>query len=177
MFPTTRQVTGPAMTGVVLAACLLVCVWAYPTAGSAPASNSPASPQPALATADPAQPEVAGVPVGEIPVRESWLTADRELSPLLQAVKSAWLEYTAAAAQLETDLAAAGDATAALAVQRRIEDAAREFELRILRIQIDDARRNGRIAVAEQLEAAVETMLNPPAFPARPERPAPAGER
>ena len=69
-----------------------------------------------------------------------------------------WQEHMVERTQLESELAATSNPLAALEVQRRIEAAAREFELQVLRIQVEFARREGRIEVAERLE--VELLLD-----------------
>jgi hypothetical protein len=159
--------------------CVLVAIVALSAATRSPtvANALPSGPETAAppATATTSTPEA--IPTAELPTRESFLTADRELSPMLQAIKAAWQEHAAERATLEDELATTTNVTAALAVQRRIEAAIRELELRILRIQVEFARSEGRLEVAERLEITIEMMVTPPTLPAPPERPAPADNR
>ena len=134
-----------------------------------------AAPEPAAPAVD--EPTAEAVSADDSAVRESFLTADRELSPMLQTIKAAWQEQAAAQAKLDAELAAAPDARAALEVQQRIDIAMRDFEIRVLRIQLDFARREGRTEVAERLAASIEAMVSPPSLRTPVERPAPAGDR
>jgi hypothetical protein len=99
------------------------------------------------------------------------------LSPMMAAIKAAWEENEAERARLTDAVNRAPNARDALRAQRELESALRGFELRLLRIQADFARLEGRTEQAKQIEAAIERIVNPPAPRRAVERPAPAGAR
>jgi len=182
MRPRPRIIFWLTLICVPLAMVALTATSPRPTGAESPANTPEAAAEAAPETAKAAaeSPVPAGeeaIPRKEMPTRESFLTADRELPPMLQAIKTAWQEHTVERTQLENELAATSNPLAALDVQRRIEAAAREFELQVLRIQADFARSEGRIEVAERLEAAIAQMIEPPVLPPPVERSAPATNR
>lgn len=182
MRPRPRILFWLTLICVPLAIVALTATSPQPTAAESPV-NPPeaaaeATPETARAAAEsPVPAGEEGIPRKTLPARESFLTADRPLPPLLQAIKTAWQEHNVERTQLESELAATSNPLAALEVQRRIEAAAREFELRVLRIQAEFARSEGRIEVAERLEAAIAEMIEPPVLPPPVERSAPATNR
>jgi hypothetical protein len=119
----------------------------------------------------------AGIPAENAPDVVAPLAGDTRLSPMLQEIKVLWETRQAERAALEEQFRMAGDEATALAIQREIEELMVQTELSILRIQADHARREGRIADAEKIEAAITEMTSPPELPPPPERPAPANEQ
>ncbi len=85
------------------------------------------------------------------------------LSPLMQEITAAWKAHEVVVAALEQELAAATEATVALALQRQIESARAQVEVEILTIQARQARRSGRADVAAELEAAIGQLTASPA--------------
>jgi hypothetical protein len=81
------------------------------------------------------------------------------LSPLAADMMKVIESEQQALAALSLRFKRAGDARAALAVQREIERVKLETEVSLLRIQASYARREGRLKTAQEIEAAVETML------------------
>ena len=67
-----------------------------------------------------------------------------------------------AVADLHARFQATTNETAALAIMMEIGRVKVETELNILRVQIRYARADGRVDVAEELEAAIEKMTSPP---------------
>ena len=71
-------------------------------------------------------------------------------------------------------LDATRDSDAAMGIQREIEQVKVQTELSILRLQSEHARRAGRIAVADRLDAAIREMVEPRPAMTPVSRPAPA---
>lgn len=118
----------------------------------------------------------AAAPVAPPAVRES--NAPRLpaglMSPMVADLYTALDEQRAKMAKLRGDLARARGSSRELELQRALSAAKRETELRLLRIQADHARREGRLDVAGNLEAAI-TAMTAPAVPREPAlRPAPS---
>jgi len=103
--------------------------------------------------------------------------ADVSLSPVMEEIGAAWEKSRLEVAGLEERFASASGEDEALAIQKEIERLLVEVELEILGIQARYAREEGRIEVAEEIEAAIESMTSPAPLPAPEERPAPAAER
>jgi len=103
----------------------------------------------------------------------------RPLSPMDTELMGVLDQEKAALAQLRLRFRATRDHREALAIQREIERLKVGTEVALLRIQADYARRQGRLATAQELEAAIHDILNPPVRPAvKPsERPATDGAR
>lgn len=98
-------------------------------------------------------------------------------SPLQAAIETALQEERAQVAALAAQLESAPDDAAALALHRAIEQAKRDGQLRVLGVQAEFARREGRLEDAQSLEAAIAAMGRP-AAPATPQpRPAPDASR
>lgn len=135
-------------------------------AGSARAAeltpSAAASPEPAAAPAAPA---------ALAPRMPSHL-----LSPMVAEMYAAIDEQRAKVAALRAELAQARGSERALGLQRELSAAKRETELRLLRIQAGHARREGRLEVAGNLEAAISAMTSPPAGREPVARPAPSRE-
>ncbi len=99
------------------------------------------------------------------------------LSPMMQEIVAAWDAHLVAVRALEQRLEGATDHREALALQREIEDARGQVELRILRIQAGFARREGRLQEAAAIEEAVASMSAPRPAGEPIERAGRAGER
>ena len=85
----------------------------------------------------------------------------RPPSPLMAELMAVLESETQQIEALEVKVAAAPDAMAALAIQRQIEKVKFDTEVSLLRVQATHARRAGRTALADRLDAAVEEMLRP----------------
>jgi hypothetical protein len=99
---------------------------------------------------------------------------DAELSPLMRDLKAAWLEHLTAQRELEARRDAAADETTYLEAQRAIEELQMALERTFLVIQIDHARRDGREADLQELEAALQRHDSPPVLRAKVERSRPS---
>lgn len=98
------------------------------------------------------------------------------MSPMVAEMFTALDEQRAKIARLRAELSQARDGARAFELQRALSAAKQETEVRLLRIQADHARRDGRLEVAANLEAAVLAMTS--RVPARENatRPAPTRE-
>ncbi len=92
-------------------------------------------------------------------------------SPLMAGIAARLERMRSAVAELEARAAAAPAPDRALALQQAIERAKVEAELDILRLQADEARREGRLEQAASLEAALREMTEPRPRPVPSERP------
>lgn len=99
------------------------------------------------------------------------------MSPMVAELFAALGEQRAKLAQLRADLAEARDEARALELQRALSAAKQETELRLLGIQADHARREGRNEVAARLEDAMRAMRSPVPAPAAAAAPRPAPVR
>jgi hypothetical protein len=160
----------PLLLAVLLFPGLLVGQDSGPADQAQPAATAEST-SPAATDPD------AGIPAVNAPEVIAPLSGDTPLSPMLQDIKVLWEARQAERAALEERFRTAGDEATALAIQREIEELMVQTELSILRIQADHARREGRIADAEKIEAAITEMTSPPQLPPPPERPAPANEQ
>ena len=136
------------------------------TLAVAPAALAADTPAPEAATlARPAEPPAAPEVAPRLPAH--WL------SPMVAEMFAALDEQRAKIGRVRAELAQARDGARAFELQRAISAAKQETEVRLLRIQADHARRDGRLEVAAKLDAALTAMTTP--APARePEvRPAP----
>jgi hypothetical protein len=95
-------------------------------------------------------------------------------TPMLAAINAVLLEERALVAELATRLTTAPDDEAALTLHRAIEQAKADAELRILGIQADHARREGRLEAAVELEAAIAAFGKVEAAPVVEQRTAPS---
>ena len=95
-------------------------------------------------------------------------------TPMLAAINAVLQEERALVAELATRLTTAPDDEAALKLHRAIEQAKADAELRILGIQADHARREGRLEAATELEAAIAAFGKVEAAPVVEQRPAPS---
>ncbi len=98
-------------------------------------------------------------------------------SPLQAAIETALQEERAQVAALAAQLESAPDDAAALALHRAIEQAKRDGQLRVLGVQAEFARREGRLEDAQSLEAAIAAMGRPAAPAPLQPRPAPDTSR
>ncbi len=144
----------------------------------------------AIADEPPVQPEAARLPDlpenaaemkalenGDLVLPEA-LPSERPLSPMLVEIQSALAEQQRQVAALDARFAETTDATAALAIQREIEQIKQDTELAILAIQARHARAAGDENLAQSIDAAIATLQNPPPPPAPAvERPVPADNR
>lgn len=98
-------------------------------------------------------------------------------TPLQAAIEAAVLEERTQVAALAAQLATAPDDATALALHRAIEKAKLDGQVRVLGVQVEFARREGRLEDAARIEAAIAAMGRP-AVPAQAEpRPAPDANR
>jgi hypothetical protein len=168
----------PSLMFKVLPLLLVVLVLPGLLVGQERGTADQAQPAAAAETTAPASPDPdAQVPAENSPEAVAPLTGDTPLSPMLQDIKALWETRQAERAALEEQFRTASDEAEALAVQREIEELMVQTELALLRIQADYARREGRTADAEKIEAAITEMISPPKLPPPPERPAPANDR
>jgi hypothetical protein len=135
-------------------------------AGHAPAAELAPS---AAASPAPVAPESAPEAVApRLPVQR--------MSPMVADLHAAIDEQREKIAKLRAELALARGGARALELQRALSAAKRETELRLLRIQADYARREGRLEAAGNLEAAITAMTAPPASREPASRPTPSRE-
>ena len=104
---------------------------------------------PALADDDPATATATPAPTAATPAPPS---------PMMAAIDDALQQEHAQVAGLAAQLAAATDDASALALQRAIEQAKMDGQLRVLGIQVQFARLEGRADDATKLEAALAAM-------------------
>jgi len=83
------------------------------------------------------------------------------LSPMLYEVRTALLSRDSHLVALKADLAEAVDPVVIRDLERRVAQAKEEAEIRIYRIQADQARTEGREADAEHFEALIQVMKKP----------------
>jgi len=140
---------------------------------------APGEDAPAVASTSEGDPGIANpaVPAGDGAAQPPFPLSAKNLSPMMQAIRAAWEEFEVTRTSLQEAVDAAPNAAAALEAQRRLEASASEFELRVLRIQAEFARREGRTDQAERIEAAIRAIESPPDLRAPADRPAPAGSR
>ncbi|MHB8080285.1 MAG: hypothetical protein ACYDIE_13640 [Candidatus Krumholzibacteriia bacterium] len=89
-----------------------------------------------------------------------------------EAIGAVVAEGRAAVAALEARTKSAADPADALALQTAIEQAKRDLTRRLLEVQLDFARREGRLQQAAELEAILARLATPPAGEPQP-RPLP----
>jgi hypothetical protein len=109
---------------------------------------------------EPVQAEPAA-PVAADPAASPQPTIARPLNPLMSAIQSLWEARLVEVVALKERLRNASDHAAALAILREIEALQASTEIEILRLQADHARREGREADAQAIEAAITEQLNP----------------
>ena len=78
--------------------------------------------------------------------------------------------------KLKARFAAASDAASKQAIHREIEQLKLDSEIEMLAVQAADHRKNGRIAVAEQLELEIQELKAPQRTLEPAARPAPTTE-
>ena len=164
-------------------ALLLALMLALPGAIAAPAppDRGDATPPPADAAepvaADPAVQPAGADRAGSGEQAAPVLFVDRpdaELSPLMRDIKAAWLQHQEAQRALEARRDDADDEQTYLEAQRAIEQLQKTLERTFLVIQIDHARRDGREADLQELEAALQRHDSPPVLRAKVDRPRPS---
>lgn len=89
--------------------------------------------------------------------------APAPLSPLMADIEARLERMRTEVRELEARFAATRDPAESIRLQRAIEAAKVGAELDVLRIQADHARREGRLEVVAEIEAAIELMTSPPA--------------
>jgi hypothetical protein len=104
---------------------------------------------------------VTATPVAADPVVTPEPAAARPLSPLMSAIQDLWQARQSEIAALKEQLRSMSDHAAALAIVQEIEALQASTEIEILRLQADHARREGREAAAQAIEAAITEQLNP----------------
>lgn len=128
-------------------------------------------PAPSVAATDAS---TTGDPVAAVPSDPAAAVAP---TPLQAAIEAAVLEERTQVAELAAQLATAPDDATALALHRAIEKAKLDGQVRVLGVQVEFARREGRLEDAARIEAAIAAMGRP-AVPAQAEpRPAPGANR
>lgn len=83
------------------------------------------------------------------------------LSPMLYEVRTALLSRDSHLVALKADLAEAVDPAVIRDLERQVARAKEEAEVRIYRIQADQARTEGREADAEHFETLIQVMKKP----------------
>lgn len=109
---------------------------------------------------------------GEATVLAPQLPRER-MTPMMAELHDALAAERTRLAALRAELARARGTTREAAAQRALAAAKRETEARLLRIQADHARREGRLEVAARLDAALAALHTPPAAREAAQRPAP----
>lgn len=89
--------------------------------------------------------------------------------PLYERIAAVVEAELVAAADLQARIAAATDDEELAALQRELETLKKQTRVTILQLQADHAREQGRLEQAAEIEAAIETLRNPPRLPARTE--------
>jgi hypothetical protein len=112
-------------------------------------------------------------PAAAVPDSVSGAAAPVVLTPEMAAIRGALDEGRAAVEALGARLAATTDNDACFALQREIEAAKRDTDLRVLGIQAEFARREGRSETAAELEAVIARTLHPQLTPVVVDRPVP----
>ncbi len=144
-----RQLSIVLLVGVCGLAARAAVVTAAPAEPAAPSAA-----QVAPLAADPNGVETTAAAAAAPRARES-------LSPCQQAIRALLDREAAQLAELDARLPGAADEGAVLALQREIEQVKQETELQVMRVQADFARREGRTAQADQIEAALAEMAAP----------------
>jgi hypothetical protein len=148
-FPSRAFPNLALMIALMLVASLVVAV---PNAAAPPAH----APQHAAVADQPAGDQLTGEP----PARPS-AARPQELSPMMREIVAACDASQIAVDALTQQIAATTDATAALALQRQVEQMRSQLEIELLQIQARYARQEGRLADAAEIEAAIEQMMAP----------------
>jgi hypothetical protein len=130
-------------------------------AASAPAASTPvasASSLPAvgMGAADPGAIAPGTQPAG----RDAASMSRRPLTPMHAEIQAALEEEAAAIAALEARFRAEQDPAAALAIQVSIQHTKVDGQLRVLGIQANYARQEGRTQMADELEAAIRQITS-----------------
>lgn len=103
------------------------------------------------------------------------VSAQPRLTPLMAELLQLVELEQSQLAEIRRSLGATSDRSHRLELERRIEAIKFETELSLLRVQATYARREGRVSLAEKLEASIRLMSAPPAPGVPIERPAPTG--
>lgn len=118
------------------------------SAATEPAAAEPAAADAASASLEPASPAPRSA-------------SDPARSLLIAAIDAALEREALLVRELQSQLAHAPDAMAALAIQRQIDARKQQTEIAILELQLEHARSNGRNADAEQLDATLQQLRQP----------------
>lgn len=131
------------------------------------AARGPAADQPVAASPPPGEPAVAAEEAGAVDAGEDGTAgsaeaakaaeaaAEANASPLMRDIRALWKARQTEVAVLEESFRTATDHPTALAIQQRIEALLVQTEFDILQLQADHARREGRAADAERIEAEI----------------------
>lgn len=148
-----------------------------PVAGQ-PAAGQPAAGQPVAASPAHGEPVIAAEEAGAVAAgvdraagsseaaeaaKTVAAAAEASASPLMRDIRTLWMARQAEVAVLEESFRAASDHPTALAIQKRIEALLVQTEFDILQLQADHARREGRAADAERIEAEIAAAKTLPA--------------
>ncbi len=159
----TSEVAMRVCLAVLACLCLVALLPAGPVPADTPATRTPTT---AVSAAD------SGAAAAPAATPDT-ITVARERNPIMADVRAALEREREQVEALRVRLRGVTDHRAALAIQREIERVKLETEVSILRIQAGAARKAGRLALAKQIDEAIESLLAPPA-PATPvTRPAP----
>ncbi len=88
-------------------------------------------------------------------------TPEKPLSPMMQEIKAVMVASDGAVNALQEQLKSAPDETQALQILRAVSQQKQDTEIAILRIQERYARKAGDKETAEQINLAVQNILNP----------------
>lgn len=158
--PATRRLLAFAHT-VVLAAALAGAAWASPPADAAATEAEAAAAMSGPAT-DSGKENPPAAPALRAP-----------LTPRMREIVAAWDAHVLVVLALEARLREATDHADAIELEREIENARRDVEVEILRIQARYARDEGRFTDAAEIDAAIAVITSPPPRGTPVERPAP----
>jgi len=116
------------------------------------------TPTPATPAGDPER----VISTAATPAPATTVTAKARVHPMVAEMRAVLETERVEFRNLFARFRAAPDATAALAVQREIEQLKLSTEISLLRIQADYARRAGRAAQAAELEKVIAELQAPP---------------
>jgi hypothetical protein len=176
MLPTPRHVRLAALTALVALAAFAVPALAAernaPTASGSAKEPPPAAAMPALPENAEEIEALKGQPVpAPAVVRRPVGKTTPMMAEILGYLEARDQAMTLKRQQLKS---AATDAAAALALQAELQGMKQETELEVLRIQSRWARKEGRTADADKLDAVIAEILNPRVPIATEKRPVPA---
>lgn len=86
---------------------------------------------------------------------------EKPLSPMMQEIKAAMAANEVAVKALQVSLQTTADEAESLQILRAVDQQKQDTEIAILRIQERYARQNGDQETADQINLAIEKILNP----------------